>query len=137
QAWACLGWLVALIEGEPRLVGRTEDFRSDHLVEDMRESGITVMLGTEATRVERQTDVEVLTDDGTVVRADEIIAALGRRPATSDVGLESIGLQPGDYLAVDDSLAVSGAQDWLYAAGDVNGRNLLPDRKSVVEGKAE
>src|SRR5699024_9836955 len=125
QAWAGLGSQVTLIERGPRLVGRTEDFVSDHLVEAMRESGITVMLGTEATRVDRQTDVEVHTDDGTVVRADEIIAALGRRPATSDVGLESIGLQSGDYLDVDDSLAVSGAQEWLYAAGDVNGRNLL------------
>src|SRR5699024_2183168 len=37
QAWAGLGSQVTLIERGPRLVGRTEDFVSDHLVEAMRD----------------------------------------------------------------------------------------------------
>src|SRR5690625_516370 len=56
QAWAGLGSQVTLIERGPRLVGRTEDFVSDHLVEAMRDEGIIVMLGTEATRVEHDCD---------------------------------------------------------------------------------
>lgn len=125
QAWAGLGSQVTLVERGPRLVGRTEDFVSDYLVRAMRESGIKVMLNTEATRVNRQDDVEVLTDDGSIFHADEIIAALGRRPATSDLGLETVGMESGGYVDVDDSLAVAGADNWLYAVGDVNGRNLL------------
>jgi pyruvate/2-oxoglutarate dehydrogenase complex dihydrolipoamide dehydrogenase (E3) component len=52
--------------------------------------------------------------------------ATGRRPNTSHLGLETVGLEPGGHIAVDDQLratAVPGG--WLYAVGDVNGRSLL------------
>ena len=45
-------------------------------------------------------------------------------PRTADVGLETVGLEPGKHVAVDESLRVPG-RDWLYAVGDVNGRALL------------
>lgn len=50
--------------------------------------------------------------------------ATGRAPATADLGLETIGLEPGSWLDVDDTLRVHG-HDWLYAVGDVNRRALL------------
>ena len=53
-----------------------------------------------------------------------MLAALGRRPTTDDIGLETVGLEPGGFLHVDESLRVPG-RDWLYAVGDVNGRALL------------
>ena len=46
------------------------------------------------------------------------------RPRSADIGLETIGLKPGDWLTVDDTLRVEGF-DWLYATGDVNHRALL------------
>jgi dihydrolipoamide dehydrogenase len=65
-------------------------------------------------------------DDGTTLTADELLVAAGRRPRTDDLGLESVGLEPGAWLAVDDSLRVRDvAGGWLYAAGDVNRRVLL------------
>jgi pyruvate/2-oxoglutarate dehydrogenase complex dihydrolipoamide dehydrogenase (E3) component len=52
--------------------------------------------------------------------------AAGRRPRTEDIGLSTIGLVPGSWLDVDDTLAVRGVEGgWLYAAGDVNHRALL------------
>ncbi|NEE23303.1 NAD(P)/FAD-dependent oxidoreductase, partial [Streptomyces sp. SID7499] len=56
--------------------------------------------------------------------ADEILFATGRAPRTDDLGLETIGLEPGSWLTVDDSCRVEGT-DWLYAVGDVNHRALL------------
>jgi pyruvate/2-oxoglutarate dehydrogenase complex dihydrolipoamide dehydrogenase (E3) component len=51
---------------------------------------------------------------------------VGRRPATSDLGLDTVGLTPGKYVEVDERLrAVGVAGGWLYAVGDVNGRALL------------
>ena len=41
-----------------------------------------------------------------------------------DLGLENIGLEPGHWLDVDDTMLVKGF-DWLYATGDVNHRVLL------------
>ena len=63
-------------------------------------------------------------DDGATVEADEVLAAFGRRPGTADIGLETVGLEPGGPLAVGDDLRVPG-HDWLFAVGDVNGRALL------------
>jgi dihydrolipoamide dehydrogenase len=52
--------------------------------------------------------------------------AVGRRPATAELGLEAVGLEPGRYITVDDQLrAVGVAGGWLYAVGDCNGRALL------------
>jgi pyruvate/2-oxoglutarate dehydrogenase complex dihydrolipoamide dehydrogenase (E3) component len=60
------------------------------------------------------------------IEADEILVATGRVPNTKDIGLETIGLKPGDWLEVDDTCRVkSVAPGWLYAAGDPNHRALL------------
>jgi len=58
--------------------------------------------------------------------ADEVLAATGRQPRTGELGLETVGLKPGSWLEVDDSMRVKGVTgNWLYAAGDVNHRALL------------
>jgi pyruvate/2-oxoglutarate dehydrogenase complex dihydrolipoamide dehydrogenase (E3) component len=52
--------------------------------------------------------------------------AVGRRPRTHDIGLETVGLEPGRYIEVDDQLRATGVPGgWLYAIGDCNGRSLL------------
>ena len=56
--------------------------------------------------------------------ADELLVAIGRSPNTDDLGLETVGLEPGKPIEVDDSMRATG-RDWLYAIGDVNGRALL------------
>jgi pyruvate/2-oxoglutarate dehydrogenase complex dihydrolipoamide dehydrogenase (E3) component len=53
-----------------------------------------------------------------------VLVATGRVPRTSDLGLENVGIEPGDWLQVDDTLLVHGT-DWLYGVGDVNHRALL------------
>ncbi|SCM07334.1 dihydrolipoamide dehydrogenase [Streptomyces sp. DpondAA-F4] len=68
--------------------------------------------------------VTVELDDGTTVEADEILFATGRAPRTDDLGLDTVGVEPGSWLTVDDSCRVEGS-DWLYAVGDVNHRALL------------
>src|SRR5205085_2541698 len=57
-----------------------------------------------------------------------VLVAAGRRPATGELGLETVGLTPGRFVEVDDRLRAVGADgdvDWLYAIGDCNGRALL------------
>ena len=62
--------------------------------------------------------------DGQELPSDELLVAVGRRPHTDDLGLETVGLAPGDSITVDERLRVPG-RDWLYAIGDVNHRALL------------
>ena len=63
-------------------------------------------------------------DDGGPVRADELLVAIGRRLNTDDIGLDTVGLEPGKPIEVDDSMRADGSE-WLYAIGDANGRALL------------
>jgi pyruvate/2-oxoglutarate dehydrogenase complex dihydrolipoamide dehydrogenase (E3) component len=124
QAWATLGSRVTLVEGGPRLLGKEEEFASRLVHEGLVAHGVEVLVGAHATAVERKGVVHMTLDNGTVLEGDEVLVGVGRRPWTSDLGLERLGLEPGKYVPVDDTLRVSG-HDWLYAIGDVNGRVLL------------
>jgi pyruvate/2-oxoglutarate dehydrogenase complex dihydrolipoamide dehydrogenase (E3) component len=64
--------------------------------------------------------------DGSSIEADEVLSAVGRSAHTGDIGLETVGLSPGSWLDVDDTMRVTGVDGgWLYAAGDVNHLALL------------
>lgn len=52
--------------------------------------------------------------------------AAGRKPRTTDISLETIGLKDGSVLHVDDTLCVhSVSGEWLYAVGDTNAQAPL------------
>ncbi|GAA3111435.1 hypothetical protein GCM10017687_25100 [Streptomyces echinatus] len=91
----------------------------------MAEAGVDIRTGTSVESVTRENGTVVaVTSAGDRIEADEILFATGRVPHTDDLGLETVGLEPGSWLDVDDSLRVNGT-DWLYAVGDVNHRALL------------
>jgi dihydrolipoamide dehydrogenase len=47
-------------------------------------------------------------------------------PSTDDLGLDTVGLERGRYVEVDDHLrAVGVSGGWLFAVGDCNGRALF------------
>jgi pyruvate/2-oxoglutarate dehydrogenase complex dihydrolipoamide dehydrogenase (E3) component len=123
QAWSTLGSSVSLVERGPRLIAREEEFASELVAEGLRERGVDIRLGVTATGVsagDRQVQLEL--DSGETLRGNELLVAVGRKPNTSEMGLEQIGLEPGKSIEVDDQLR---ANDWLFAVGDVNGRVLL------------
>jgi dihydrolipoamide dehydrogenase len=124
QAWSSLGSQVTLAHRGERLIEREETFASEQVLEALREGGVDVRLGTSVTAVSRNGAVRVELDDGATVEADELLVAIGRTPRTADIGLDTVGLPPGEHVRVDESLRVPG-RDWLYAIGDVNGRALL------------
>jgi dihydrolipoamide dehydrogenase len=125
QAWASLGATVTLVEAAARILPREEPFASADVADGLRERGIDVREGAKATAAAREDGEVTLTlDSGDTVTADEILVAVGRRPLSDDLGLETVGLKPGEYLPTDERLQVPG-HPWLYALGDVNGRSLL------------
>lgn len=125
QAWASLGTKVTVVEAEPQLLPREEPFAGGELADGLRDRGVELRLGTLATEVSREgEEITVTLDSGETVAGERLLGAIGREPQTKDLGLETVGLEPGRYIEVDDTLRVPG-QDWLYAVGDVNGRSLL------------
>jgi dihydrolipoamide dehydrogenase len=125
QAWASLGSSVTLVELADRLLVREEPFASDEVAAALRGRGVDVRTGLAAVEVRRRDgEVTVELESGEKVAGDELLVAVGRRPLTVGLGLETVGIEPGGYLEVDERMRVVGT-DWLYAVGDVTGRSLL------------
>jgi pyruvate/2-oxoglutarate dehydrogenase complex dihydrolipoamide dehydrogenase (E3) component len=125
QAWHSLGSQVTIVEALSRLLGREEPFASEQVHAALVERGIDVRVGASAVEVSRGNgDVLVRLERGDEVAGDELLVGVGRRPSTRELGLETVGLEPGCYVETDDSLRAAGS-GWLYAIGDVNGRALL------------
>ena len=120
---------VTIIEMLDRLVARQEAFAGEMLAQAFADAGIAVRTSAKLVKVERTEaagEVRLEFEGADAVLADELLVATGRRPRTTDLGVDTVGLTPGRYVDVDDWLTAQGVDgDWLYAVGDVNGRNLL------------
>ncbi|QAY70443.1 dihydrolipoyl dehydrogenase family protein [Xylanimonas protaetiae] len=134
-AYADLGSHVTLLARHGLLSG-AEDFAGEAVEAGLRTIGVDVLTGVSVRAVERPEPggpVTVRFDgggsgDGGAVTAAELLVATGRVARTADVGVETVGLEPGRPLAVDDTMAVVGVEPgdrapWLYACGDVTGRH--------------
>jgi pyruvate/2-oxoglutarate dehydrogenase complex dihydrolipoamide dehydrogenase (E3) component len=130
QAYRRLGAAeVTIVQRGDRLLPAYDPWVGDLVETALADDGIVVLAGRTAVRAAREGGdgpVALVLDNGATVTADELLVATGRHFNTDDIGLESVGLQPGGPLEVDDQLRVEGVTGgWLYAAGDVNGRALL------------
>ena len=126
QAWSTLGARVAIVEASDRLLPGEEPFAGQLVAESLSDLGVDVRVATNATAASRSDAGEFSLElaGGEKLRSDELLVAVGRKPHTDELGLETIDLEPGAWIAVDDTMRVPG-RDWLYAIGDVNGRALL------------
>jgi dihydrolipoamide dehydrogenase len=123
-AWRALGSTVTVLEMAERLLPPMEPAAGEAVAASLRDKGVDVRVGTEVRAARREGgEVVVTTADGEV-RGDEVLVAVGRRARTTGIGIETVGLEPGRYVEVDDSMQVTGLP-WLYGIGDVNGRRLL------------
>ena len=122
-AYASLGSAVTVL-ARSGLLGSMEPFAAELVTDGLRELGVDVRTGVATLSVARDAGLVVVQTDSGEVRAAEILVATGRTPRSTDIGLDTVGLQPGHSIETDDTLRVPGIE-WLYAVGDVNGRVLL------------
>lgn len=126
-AWQALGSRVTVLVRGSGLLPRMEPFAGELVAEALREAGAEIRTDVAVEAVVRDGatgPVTVVLEGGETVEGDELLMATGRAPRTDDIGLDTVGLVPGDWIGVDDSCRVPG-HDWLYAVGDVNHRALL------------
>ena len=120
---------VTVVEAADSLLSREEPFAGAEVRQAFEVEGIVVHTGIALARAHRdaaEAPVTATLADGTQIIADEVLVAVGRRAATADLGLDSVGLKPGESVEVDDQLRATGIPaGWLYAVGDCNGRSLL------------
>ena len=128
QAWSSLGSEVTIVEGMGRILANEEEFASDQVGAALRDRGVVIRTGAEATTARRDeaAGTVVLEIDGDdTLEAAHLLVAVGRKARVEGLGLESVDAgTDGDPIEVDERMRVGG-RDWLYAIGDVNGRSLL------------
>jgi pyruvate/2-oxoglutarate dehydrogenase complex dihydrolipoamide dehydrogenase (E3) component len=121
QAVARFGGSVALVEGMGHVLPREPKPLGDALGEALGDDGIELHHGQHAAAARRDGDEYVLElEDGTELRGDRLLVATGRRPRVDGIGLETVGVEPGERggVPVDARMAVA---DGLWAIGDVTG----------------
>jgi dihydrolipoamide dehydrogenase len=123
QVHARFGVPVVLADPGEQLLGREETSIAELLAQVLRDDGVDVRLGAQAERAEAcDTGARVHLSDGSVVEVERVLLATGRAPSTDGLGLDVLGVEPGDKgeLRTDDHCRVEGQQH-VWAAGDVTG----------------
>ena len=124
-----------LYRGEQILRGFDDDVRETLAVE-MRKKGIDIRLKTTIRQtVKTGGGLSFALSDGTSLRADCVMYAIGRRPNTANMGLKEAGVACGaDNAVVVDEYSQSSVPN-IYAVGDCTNRlNLTP--VAIREGHA-
>ncbi|ORW15980.1 pyridine nucleotide-disulfide oxidoreductase [Mycolicibacter nonchromogenicus] len=128
-AWQGLGSAVTLLVRGSALLPRMEPFVGEYVARGLADAGVDVRTGVSVAALHRPDaagPVRLELTDGSELEVDEILFATGRTPLTDDLGLDTVGLTPGDWLEVDDTCRVRAVEEgWLYACGDANHRALL------------
>jgi len=123
-AWQALGSQVTIFQRGERLLEGLEPSAAEAVTASLQAPGVEVHTGCEIAAARRDGAEVVATTSHGDLRGDELLVAVGRRARTRDIGLDTVGLEPGRYLDVDDTMQVRGVP-WLYGVGDVNGRRQL------------
>ena len=142
HAWWALGTkAVTILSRNRRILDKYEPLVGDRLAEVFKQRGVSIHNNVNVKEVKRIINsstskqenngggsVQIILDYGNTISAEELLVAVGRKPNTDKLGLETVGLRPGDWLDVDDTCLVNGVNgggEWLYAVGDINHRALL------------
>jgi len=121
QAMSRLGSSVTLVHSPERLLAREEPAVGDLLAPLLFDEGIELRLGVRATSVSTGEGGRSIVhlDNGGAVQGHRILVAVGRDPRTDDLGLDTVGIDPGKRgIEVDERCR---AAEGVYAIGDLTG----------------
>jgi len=116
----------ALFERESRVVSGWETEAAERVTETLQTRGVALRLNCEVSLDQIATGengVHISVPGRESVHADLVLLATGRRPNSSGLGLQDLGIDDTSFLSVDTHMRLS--RGGLYAVGDVNGISLL------------
>jgi pyruvate/2-oxoglutarate dehydrogenase complex dihydrolipoamide dehydrogenase (E3) component len=121
QFFSRMGSKVTLIEHGPRILGRVHAEAAEIVADVFRAEGIDVRTAAGVERVDP--GIRLTLADGSVVEAERLLVATGRRPNTEHLGLEQLGCTIAEQgIEVDERLR---AAENVWALGDVTGIALF------------
>ena len=121
QAFHRFGSDVTIVEGESRLLPREAEMIGEAVGEALSAEGIAVRLGEHASSAEQDSDGRFVLrfEKGEDVVGDRLLVATGRRARVHEIGLDTVGIEPGKQgIEVDEQLR---AGDGVWAIGDATG----------------
>ncbi len=121
--------------GELFLRGFDEDIRQ-HLAHQLKQKGIKLQFRSSIASIEQTTTgLSAKLESGETLSAEQIMYATGRKPKSTDLGLENLGVELDAQGAVVVNPQYQTSIDSIYAIGDVTNRiNLTP--VALAEGMA-
>ena len=131
-----LGAQVAQLHRGKQILRGFDDELRDHLADQIIRRGVDLRCEIQVTAVERAHDhFSVYLSDGSTLDVDTVMIAAGRQCATSNLGLDTVGVEvDGDGAIKVDQFSCT-TNPAIYAVGDVTNRiNLTP--VAVQEGHA-
>ncbi|RWR22885.1 dihydrolipoyl dehydrogenase [Microbacterium enclense] len=119
SVWRSFGVDVTIVEALPHLLPAEDIASSKALERAFRKRGISFQLGRRFSSVaQTETDVTVTLDDGSTLDADYVLVAVGRGPATADMGFEEAGVRlERGFVVADERLRTTAPHVW--AVGDI------------------
>ncbi len=123
QSFARLGSHVTQVEMAPRLLVREDEEVSEHALAALKSSGVEVLCGHKALRIEITDGVKELVVEAAGVQKriafDELICAVGRAARLKGYGLEELGIPTQRTVETNEYLETIYPN--ILAAGDVAG----------------
>jgi pyruvate/2-oxoglutarate dehydrogenase complex dihydrolipoamide dehydrogenase (E3) component len=129
QMYSRFGAQVTVLESADRLIAREDPEVSAAVRAILEREGVRCLLGVRDARVEPDAaGLRVMCTAGGrdhEIEGSHLLAAIGRRPNTDDLGLAEAGVATDarGFIRVDDELCTSVPGVW--ALGDVNGRGAF------------
>jgi pyruvate/2-oxoglutarate dehydrogenase complex dihydrolipoamide dehydrogenase (E3) component len=116
QAFSQLGSRVTLVEAAERILTKEEPEASAVLTTVLERSGVVVRTGSGVQRVSAGPTLHLA--DGSSLSGSHLLVAVGRRPATSGMGLEEVGIELGKQGQVVTDGYLRTSVTGVFAAGD-------------------
>ena len=116
-----LGAQVVQLQRGGRLLSAFDEDISRFLASEMGKTGIDLRLNAQLVRIARHKGGLHLTlADGTLLDTDTVLFATGRRPNTSGIGLQALGVRCNAHGAIDVDRHYRSSVPSIYALGDVS-----------------
>jgi dihydrolipoamide dehydrogenase len=123
--WHRLGAKVTVVEYLDRITPGMDLEVSRQFQRLLSRQGLGFKLGTKVTEIDRSADRLVITTEAREggaqekMKADVALVAIGRRPYTEDLGLESVGLTTDNHGRIEVGHDFATGAKGIYAIGDV------------------
>lgn len=123
---------VTVVEMLPNFLAIMDHSLGDGLVDTFKKRGIACHVDTKVEDLQtNDSGIVAKLSNGEMVEADRVLVATGRKPNTTGLGLETLGIEltRRGFIPVNEHMRTNAANH--YAIGDVNGQCLLAHAASA------